>query len=305
MEPVDEGGIDGVLERWRWGGTGTPAVLIEVPHGADERAHFDALAARLHGPFPADLHAFFHVNTDVGAFALAAAVAEGVVRGAPGRSVRVLRCLIPRTFLDCNRVLEAPAGDMQRGGMTAAMAPYVRDPADQALLHGLHATYAGAVAAEVDAVCAAGGFVLNPHTYAPRTVGISAVGDDIVERLREVWSPEQVQRWPMRPPVDLIVDTPDGVDLSPPQLAETLVAAYAALGVEAVRGGTYTLHPATMAYQTARRWPGRSLCFELRRDLLVKEWVPMQPLDVDPVKVRAMAAPLVDAVDAMLRAAGR
>ena len=47
-----------------------PDLLVEVPHGADRRAHYDALRARLRGDLPADLHAFFHVNTDVGAWQL-------------------------------------------------------------------------------------------------------------------------------------------------------------------------------------------------------------------------------------------
>jgi hypothetical protein len=307
VERVLEAEMDGVLERWRLGagGAAPPCLLIEVPHGADQRAHFDALAGRLRGPFPADLHAFFHVNTDVGAVEVGFAVAAGLVARDPRRSVGLLRCLLPRTFIDCNRALEQPAGDLQRGGLTAAMAPYVRDADDQALLHALHTAYVGAVHAEVDAVCAAGGLVLIPHTYAPRTVGISAVDDDIVERLRECWAPDQVERWPLRPPVDLIVETPSGEDLSPPGAAAALVQAYATLGVEAVRGGTYTLHPATMAYQSARRWPGQTLCLELRRDLLMKSWAPFSPMEADPAQVERLAQPLVDVLDARLRAAGR
>src|SRR5690606_36693325 len=46
-----------------------PDLLVEVPHGADLRAHYDALRARLVGELPADLHCFFHINTDVGAWA--------------------------------------------------------------------------------------------------------------------------------------------------------------------------------------------------------------------------------------------
>jgi hypothetical protein len=43
---------------------GAPAtMLVEVPHGADRRAHYDALRARMVGALPDDLHLFFHVNS--------------------------------------------------------------------------------------------------------------------------------------------------------------------------------------------------------------------------------------------------
>ena len=284
---------------------GPPSLLIEVPHGADEAAHYWALAAQLRGPFPAQLERFFFVNTDVGAFALGLAVARGLVAAEPRRSARVLRCLIPRTFIDCNRVVEARAGDLLHGGMTAAMAPYVRDPGDQALLHGLHARYAAAVEASVDAVCGAGGLVLNPHSYAPRTVGISAVDDDIVKNLDACYAPEQVERWPLRPELDLITHTPDGHDLSPPGLAAATLAAYAAAGVAAEQGGTYSLHPATMAHASAARWPGRLLCFEARRDLLVEGWRPFVEQRADPALVARLAGPLISALHDQLSAAGR
>jgi hypothetical protein len=284
--------------------SGPPTVLVEVPHGADEAAHYTALAAQLRGPFPAQLEHFFFVNTDVGAHAVGLAVARGLVAADPRRSARVLRCLIPRTFIDCNRVVEAPAGDLQAGGLTAAMAPYVTDPADQALLHALHARYAAAAGAAVDAVCAAGGLVLNPHTYAPRTVGISAVDANIVENLHACYAPERVESWPLRPEVDLITDTPDGLDLSPPGLAAALIAAYAEVGLSAVRGGTYSLHPATSACASARRWPGRLLCLELRRDLLVERWTPFSPMQSAPDAVARLSGPLIQALHAALSARG-
>lgn len=296
-------GEPGVFEELRVVGaeaSGPPTVLIEVPHGADEPGHYAALAGRLRGPFPADLEHFFFVNTDVGAHAVGLAVARGLVAADPRRSARLIRCLVPRTFIDCNRVVEAPAGDLQAGGLTAAMAPYVADPADQALLHGLHARYAAAVRAAVDGVCAAGGLVLSPHTYAPRTVGISVVDEHIVENLHACYAPEQLERWPLRPEVDLITHTPEGLDLSPPGLAERLLAAYAAIGVEAVRGGTYTLHPATQAHASAARWPGRLLCLELRRDLLVERWAPFSPMRAAPEAVERLSRPLIDALHAAL-----
>ena len=59
---------DGIAEQVTVRGqraTGPATLLIEVPHGADTAAHYDALAARLVGPLPARLDRFFHVNPDV------------------------------------------------------------------------------------------------------------------------------------------------------------------------------------------------------------------------------------------------
>ena len=45
-------------------GAGPTRLLIEVPHGADKRAHYDAVRARLVGDLPKDLHVFFHTNAE-------------------------------------------------------------------------------------------------------------------------------------------------------------------------------------------------------------------------------------------------
>ena len=47
-------------------GTGRPAVLFELPHGATRRRHYDAVRSRLQSPLPDRLEKFFFVNTDVG-----------------------------------------------------------------------------------------------------------------------------------------------------------------------------------------------------------------------------------------------
>ena len=60
--------VPGVCEVLRWGSPDEPAsLLVEVPHGATERRHYDALANRLEGTLPSRLEQFFHVNTDFGA----------------------------------------------------------------------------------------------------------------------------------------------------------------------------------------------------------------------------------------------
>src|SRR4030081_1954587 len=74
-----------------------PALLVEVPHGADRRAHYEALRRHLVGDLPADLHIFFHLHPDIGACESGRLVAEQVVPAAPGRSALLIRCLVPRT----------------------------------------------------------------------------------------------------------------------------------------------------------------------------------------------------------------
>ena len=137
----------------------------------------------------------------------------------------------------------------------------------------------------------ADGFALVPHTYAPRTVGIDRVDHDIVDRLRAAWAPGVAETWPLRHPVDLITRDGAGARLCPEGAAEALTAAYGALDIEAAENGTYWLHPATRAALLSSRYPGRLLCLELRRDLVVQRWTPLQPLTVDPAAPAAWARP--------------
>ena len=127
---------------------GAPALLIEIPHGATRTVDYTALASRLTSPLPDGLVDFFHVNTDIGAPELALAVAERVVAAAPTRAVAVLRCLIPRTLIDCNRRLEASLADFRAGKVTPGLMPWVTVDDDRALLRELHQTYVAAVTAD-------------------------------------------------------------------------------------------------------------------------------------------------------------
>ena len=120
---------------------GAPALLIEIPHGATRTVDYTALASRLTSPLPDGLVDFFHVNTDIGAPELALAVAERVVAAAPTRAVAVLRCRIPRTLIDCNRRLEAAAGDFKAGKVTPGLMPWITTDHDRHLLRGLYDRY--------------------------------------------------------------------------------------------------------------------------------------------------------------------
>ena len=270
-----------------------PDLLVEVPHGADRRAHYDALRARLVGDLPDELEIFFHVNTDVGAHQLGRRVAELVLARDPTRAALVLRSLIPRTFIDCNRLASlGETGDLRASGMTAGLAPYIRHPEDIALLVDLHGRYVAAAERAYEEVCGGGGLAFNPHTYGPRTLDVSHVDDDIVSELRRAHEPAVYDASPVRPEIDLITRTADGTLYAPEGAAEALIDALGGAGFGVVEGDTYVLHPATQGYRFATAWPGRVLCLEVRRDLLVQEWLPFSEQVVDPHKVERVAAPL-------------
>jgi len=276
-----------------------PCLLVEVPHGADRRAHYDALRSRLVGDLPEELHVFFHVNTDVGAYDYGRRVAERVVAAAPGRSALVVRCVIPRTFVDANR-LETATDDLSKSGLTAGVAPYVRHPDDLAILLELHRAYVRLVAHAYELVCGSGGFALSPHTYGPRTMGIASIDDSIVAALRHAHEPEVWATWPVRPEIDLITRDADGVRHAPADVADEVLAAYRALGLEAVDSKTYTFHPSTQGWRWAERFADRFLCLEVRRDLLVEAYTPFEEMRVVPAAADRIAAPLADAIDGWL-----
>ena len=274
-------------------------LLVEVPHAAWRRAHYDALRARLKGVLPDQLEHFFHVNTDVGAEHLAMAVAEALVALDPSRTVELILCRIPRTLVDCNRRVQPHHdGTIEAGGMTPGLAPYIDHPDDRALLTELHQQYQHAAEQAHQRVGAHGGLALIPHTYAPRSVGIDHIGADIVERLHQCWA--EPERWPLRAPVDLITTPPDGPSLADPVLVAEVATAYRALGLEVELDGLYSLHPASAAHAHSARFPGQVFCLELRRDLLLQDWLPFEEQSVAPSAVQRLAGPLVHGLHAAL-----
>jgi hypothetical protein len=278
-------------------GSERAALLLEVPHGATRAAEFDALAAELRGPFPEGLRQWFFVNTDVGAPEVAARLAE--LAAATLGPVWVIRSRIPRTFVDCNRAVDASTrpSSSAAGAMTPGVAPYVRDARDLALLLDRHAAYRALVEAAYEAVCGAGGTALMVHSYAPREVDV-AVDERIVERIREAYRPGTYEKWPERPEVDLITRAPDGVRLADDGLVARALDAFAAAGVRATADRTYALHPSTMGHLLSARWPGRTLCLEMRRDLLAREFTPFAEMAIDPAKAERMAEALAAALGA-------
>lgn len=274
-----------------------PDVLFEIPHGATKAEHFEALSRELKGPFPEGLRDFFFVNTDVGAPEVAQRTAELVVAADPARSAVVVRCLIPRTFIDTNRVVDPSAAPKatSAGQMTPGVATYVRDADDFRLLVSRHAAYQALVGEAYEQVCGAGGAALMVHTYAPKNVDV-AVDDRIVERLREAYTPEVYPTWTLRAEVDLITNAPDGKLLASEALAARVAEGFAKAGLRVARNEAYALHPVSMGAVHAAKYPSRTLCIEMRRDLLVREFTPFAEMAIDPAKAERMAAVLASAL---------
>ncbi len=283
-----------------------PDVLLEVPHGATKAEHFTSLRADLVGSYADDLRDFFFVNTDVGAPEVAERLAARLVADDPTRTALVVRCRLPRTFVDCNRVIapDAVGAPSVAGAMTPGLMPWVTHPADRKLLLERYAAYRALVTHAVETVLGARGIALFVHTYAPRTVDV-AVDDRIVASLREAYRPEVVGRWPLRPEVDFITRDPEGRRLADEGVVAALHAAFARAGIASAEDHAYNLQPSTIAAVHAARFPGRTLCFEIRRDLLVAEFTPFAEMRVDPAAAERMAGILVGPVATWTRAASR
>jgi len=277
-------------------------LLIELPHGATRRTHYDAVRQQLASELPEGLEKFFFVNTDVGTPELAGATARRLTDGADrGLAVLIVRSLIPRTFIDCNRFTDpGPAGQVA-GGMTPGVPPYIRAAGDRALLEARYGRYQTVVDESYRQICGAGGIAITLHSYAPRSVGIDQVDERIVSQLRWAYEPGRYETWPLRPEVDLIVDTVDGERLAPAGLVRVLKERYAAGDVEVAENATYRLHPATTGHLHSLRYPGQVLCLEVRRDLLADPFTPFAEMRIGAAQVERMAEPIAAACASALQ----
>lgn len=272
-----------------------PQLLIEVPHAADTSEHFDAVRSRLRSDLPDRLEEFFFVNTDVGTTAVAQEVAGLLAER--GVATRIVRCLVPRTFVDCNRDLSVGPDVRTDDGLTPAIPGYVDDVADRAWLDTLHQRYHEVVSAAMAEIVGGGdgeppGHCINLHTYAPRTVNLGPIRDDIVTAMRRAYEPGVYEDWPMRPQVDLITETPEGVRLGDEDWLRRVRGEYEAIGVSVEENGAYRLIPDTMGRIYAERYPGRLLCVEIRRDLLADPYDPFVEMKISAEKALRMAGPL-------------
>lgn len=279
----------------------TPGLLLEVPHGATLARHFLELHSRMVGDIDAELIDFFFVNTDVGAPELARAVANRVIELVPHQSAVVVQSLLPRTLVDCNRRIDpanGPSGS-EPGQLTPGLPLWIRDPEDQHLLLELHAQYSEVAARAFATTCGNGGLGLMVHTYAPRSLDVP-VDERIVEHLRAAYAPERIGEWPLRAEIDLITHDPDGCELASLDLVGGVIEQLQGAGLSVVQNGAYSLHPLTQAHEFASTYPGRTLVFEVRRDLLVEQFIPFCELHVDAEKVARIAEPFARTVAAQL-----
>ncbi len=270
---------------------GPPRLLIEIPHGATERSDYETFAAQLRSSLPADLEEFFFVNTDIGAPECAIKIAEELAATGKPLGVLIIRSRIPRTFIDCNRVTAGMPGVVV-DGLTPALASYIEDPADRQLLEARHRRYHGVVASAYDLICGSGGLALQLHSYAPRSVEIEEIDRDIVHKLRWAYTPEVYKRWRQRPDIDVICESTDGSALSSPELVNLILDGYRGLGLEVGASRTYRLHPTTMGYQYASRFPGKVICVELSRELVANPFTPLCESPLCQAKIERLAKPL-------------
>jgi len=248
----------------------------------------------LTSPLPANLVDFFHVNTDAGAPELAMAIAHRFVAEAVTRTVVVVRCRIPRTFIDCNRRVDASPEEFRAGKVTPGLMPWITSPEDRALLRAAYDAYVATVA-KATSLLRGDGAILLLHTYAPRDVDVE-VDLDIVTNLRRAYRPEIEPTWPLRPEVDVISKGVDGIDRAPHAVVDTLRAELAIRGVAVAHGATYPLHPSTLAWNHVEAHPGRAVCIEVRRDLLAEPFEPFAEMTIGDDKVARLVPAFVTAL---------
>lgn len=283
--------IPGLTEvRWYPGRSG-PVLLLECPHGATSTQEYTAVAETLSSSLPDDLIDFFYVNTDFATPECATQLAEAIQRLDPRISILILRCRLPRTFVDCNRTLEGGTENM-----TAAIPSYIDDAGDRRSLAEQHRRYLEqATLAYAFAIDEGGGTAIALHSYAPRSVGIAIVDDHIVAALHDAYRPEQFDHWPQRPEVELITtDAAGNCQLGDTWLA-SLRDSYRDADIPLAENETYQLHDGTLAAEFSRRYPGQVLCIEFNRLRLAKEYRPFVELKADPASVARYVTPLARA----------
>ena len=274
-------------------------LFIEVPHGATRKSDYDAVVSRLKSTLPDELEHFFFVNTDIGAPEGAAWL--GRTLSAQGVNVVVARCLIPRTFIDTNRVIAGTEQGVVKDGLTPAVPGYIDSPQDAEWLTSQHARYHQVVEAAYLEICrGANGLALQLHSFSPRSVAIEKTDGNIVTALHEAYVPEVYAKWPERPPIDVISALADGSFRAAPKLVDALLQAYVADGIAAKENGTYHLHAVAMGYQYARAYPSQVVCVELNRGLVADPFVPFGVSPISEAKVAKMVAPIARVLAAAL-----
>ena len=275
-------------------------LLIELPHGATKAKHFENYRQQLLGTtFPQDLAHFFFVNTDVGTPELGMQIAKQFASNTTFGAV-VIKSLIPRTFIDCNRVIALSADDYKKGGVTPGIPPYVTNQTDLQFLTEQYTKYQKQAQILYEDICQIGGFALMLHSYAPKTVGIATIDDQIVKNLHRVYQPDLYKTWPTRPEIDFITTTLENQRLAPGKLIDQMSTLLREDGFEVEEGKSYPLHPSTTAFSHASSYPDNTLCMEVRRDLLATEFTPFSEMNICQQKVERISVPVSKALSQWL-----
>jgi len=271
-------------------GKGGPQLLIELPHGAVNTEEYQFFAQQIPS-LPENLIDFFYVNTDVGTPELAHCIAQNLKEH---MRISIIRSRIPRTLVDCNRVLSLSPEEYRAGKVTPGIPCYVPQQ-DHEWLHQIHQRYTKKVDELYASICQQGGSALILHSYSPKSVGISSVDQDIVEKLHWAYEADLYKTWPTRPKIDIIAKTKEGEWLCDMKRAEKLQQAYIQNDITVGLSQTYPMHPSTMAFRHAKKYPSQIICLEIRRDLLMKEFLPFAPMYACQKKIEKHAQTITKA----------
>jgi hypothetical protein len=129
------------------------------------------------------------------------------------------------------------------------------------------------------------------HTYAPRSVDVE-VDEHIVTNLRRAYEPAVGAH---------LAAAPRGRRDRPRPRRHLLRArrpwssrlrdGLGAQGVAVADGETYPLHPSTLAWDHALAHPGRTLCVEVRRDLVAEPFEPFAEMRIGAVRLKKPLSP--------------
>lgn len=281
-----------------------PDIFIELPHGATRLAHLQQTKT-MASQYPGDEHdLFFLANTDQGSPEYATELAKQLTspeawqdqtKAKRASSLRILmvRSLLPRAILDVNRVWHSEE-DAVAAGLTRGVPDFITNENDLARLREAFDRYHEVVSTGYAVICGIGGFALQLHTYAPRSVN-PVEGEYIVDTLRKAYDPQRECPWPKRPEVQLITTPPGGSFLSNAVFCDALENAYETAGVEIKRNDPFNLHPATMAHTYANQYKGQTLTMEISRSLLAETFNPFIEMTIDPQKAESLARPIAEA----------
>ena len=89
--------------------------------------------------------------------------------------------------------------------------------------------------------------------------------------------------------MDFIHQTPNGESLDHTVLRQNMTTHLEAAGLCVAQGDSYQLHPATTAYGWSEKYRSKTVCIEVRRDLLMQQFEPFAEMEVDVEQLASIA----------------